>query len=129
MKTLSAKKREMYLKRIMAIKDEDIDTSDIPELTIEQLRSGVRGLFYRPIKKPVTIRLDADVIEWLKEGGAGYQTKANRLLRNAMIDSHSKKEVRTARSAGLKRKKSGTDKLLCVGGASARLSRAMKYPE
>jgi uncharacterized protein (DUF4415 family) len=77
-------------------------------LTIEQLRSGVCGLFYRPIKKPVTIRLDADVIEWLKEGGAGYQTKANRLLRNAMIDSHSKKEVRTARTANLRRKKSGT---------------------
>jgi len=42
------------------------------------------GKFYRPKKKPVTMRLDADVIEWLKEDGRGYQTKANWLLRQAM---------------------------------------------
>lgn len=109
MKKLSAEKRRMYLRKIAAMKDEDIDTSDIPELTEEQFRRGVRGLLYRPIKKPVTIRLDADVIEWLKQEGPGYQTKANRLLRSAMIDSYSmKKEVRGARTAGFKRKKSGT---------------------
>jgi len=108
MKKLSAETRRMYLRKIAAMKDEDIDTSDIPELTEEQFRHGVRGLLYRPIKKPVTIRLDADVIEWLKQDGPGYQTKANRLLRNAMIDSHSKKEVRADRTAGLRRKKSGT---------------------
>ena len=108
MKKLSAETRRRYLRKIAAMKDEDIDTSDIPELTEEQFLHGVRGLLYRPIKKPVTIRLDADVIEWLKEDGPGYQTKANRLLRNAMIESHSKKEVRAARAPGLKRKKSGT---------------------
>lgn len=109
MKKLSAEERRKHLRNIAAIRDEDIDTSDIPELTIEQLRTGVRGLFYRPIKKPVTIRLDADVIEWLKQDGPGYQGRANRLLRNAMIDSHSlKKEVHGARAVGLRRKKSGT---------------------
>ena len=43
------------------------------------------GKFYRPEKKPVTMRLDSDVIAWLKSDGRGYQTKANRLLRNAML--------------------------------------------
>jgi hypothetical protein len=42
------------------------------------------GKFYRPKKKPVTMRLDSDVIAWLKADGRGYQTKANRLLRHAM---------------------------------------------
>jgi len=42
------------------------------------------GRFYRPIKRPVTMRLDDDVIEWLKSYGRGYQTKANLLLRHAM---------------------------------------------
>jgi uncharacterized protein (DUF4415 family) len=42
------------------------------------------GRFYRPAKRPVTIRLDADVIDWLKSYGRGYQTKANLLLRHAM---------------------------------------------
>jgi uncharacterized protein (DUF4415 family) len=43
------------------------------------------GKFLKPTKKSVTIRLDADVIEWLKADGRGYQTKANRLLRHAML--------------------------------------------
>jgi uncharacterized protein (DUF4415 family) len=46
------------------------------------------GRFYRPPKRPVTIRLDADVIDWLKSYGRGYQTKANGLLRHAMEASH-----------------------------------------
>ena len=42
------------------------------------------GRFFRPVKRPVTMRLDDDVIEWLKSYGRGYQTKANLLLRHAM---------------------------------------------
>jgi uncharacterized protein (DUF4415 family) len=42
------------------------------------------GRFYRPAKRPVTMRLDDDVIAWLKSYGRGYQTKANLLLRHAM---------------------------------------------
>ncbi len=45
-------------------------------------------MFYRPIKKPVTMRFDADVIEWLKQDGPGYQTKANALLRREMMRSN-----------------------------------------
>ncbi len=84
--------------------DEDIDTSDIPQLTTEQLRGAVRGQFYRPMKRPVTIRLDTDVIAWLKQNGPRYQTTANALLRREMIRSlHSKKgpeRATTSRRSG-----------------------------
>ena len=45
------------------------------------------GKFYRPPKKPVTMRLDSDIIEWLESYGRGYQTKINFLLRHAMASS------------------------------------------
>jgi uncharacterized protein (DUF4415 family) len=45
---------------------------------------AVVGKFYRPIKKPLTIRVDADVLAWLKGQGKGYQTRINALLRSAM---------------------------------------------
>jgi uncharacterized protein (DUF4415 family) len=67
------------------LKDKDIDVSDIPEIT-DVSRFAV-GQFYRPIKKPVTIRLDADLIAWLRKQGPGYQTRVNHILREAMIGS------------------------------------------
>jgi uncharacterized protein (DUF4415 family) len=48
-------------------------------------------MFYRPPKRPVTMRLDEDVVAWLKGFGPGYQTKANLLLRHAMLHSGGKK--------------------------------------
>lgn len=80
-------KQRRSLGHLAALPDDDIDTSDIPELTDEQLQRAVRGRMYRPRKKPVTIRLDADVIGWLKQQGPGYQTKANRILRSEMLRS------------------------------------------
>jgi uncharacterized protein (DUF4415 family) len=85
MKNLNSKGRQRELNAIAAIADDQLDLSDIPELTEEQLRRAVRGRMYRPVKKPVTMRLDADIIEWLKQQGPGYQTKANALLRREMI--------------------------------------------
>ena len=79
------------LRTLAALPDDQIDLSDIPEITEEQFRRGIRGLFYRPVKKPVTIRLDLDIIEWLKKEGRGYQTKANALLRREMMRSLTKK--------------------------------------
>jgi len=73
---------------IAAKKDTDIDFSDLP-LVIDW-RGAEIGKFYRPPKKPVTMRLDADVIEWLKAYGKGYQTKANLLLRYAMASAKSR---------------------------------------
>ncbi len=54
------------------------------------------GRFYRPAKRPVTIRLDEDIIDWLKSYGRGYQTKANVLLRYAMQASRQNKPSRRA---------------------------------
>ncbi len=48
-------------------------------------KDAVRGKFYRPVKKAVSLRLDADVIAWLKKDGKGYQTRANRVLREKML--------------------------------------------
>src|SRR5258708_7573128 len=87
MKKLTDRQRRKELAAIAAIPDGQIDTSDIPELTDEPLSNAVRGQMYRPVKKPVTKRLDADVIHWLKSQGPGYQTKANRLLRAEMLRS------------------------------------------
>ena len=42
--------------------------------------------FYRPVKQPVTLRLDADVVAWFKKQGRGYQTRINRALRKLMIE-------------------------------------------
>jgi uncharacterized protein (DUF4415 family) len=53
------------------------------------------GVLYRPIKKPVTLRLDADVIAWFKKSGRGYQTRINRALRNLMKDEM-KQEKKTS---------------------------------
>jgi uncharacterized protein (DUF4415 family) len=50
------------------------------------------GVLYRPIKKPVTLRLDADVIAWFKKSGRGYQTRINRALRKMMEDEIKEKK-------------------------------------
>ena len=68
------------------------DFSDMPELTDAQLSqlkpSHYRNMAnYKPIKKTVNVRLDADVIEWLQSGGRGYQTRMNAILREAMLHS------------------------------------------
>ncbi|MBW1693947.1 MAG: BrnA antitoxin family protein [Deltaproteobacteria bacterium] len=64
----------------LAVKDDkDIDTSDIPESM--DWDSAVIGKFYRPIKKKLTIRLDADVVEWFKRNSKHYQSAINKALR------------------------------------------------
>jgi uncharacterized protein (DUF4415 family) len=62
--------------------DADIDLTDMPEVL--DWSGAEIGRFYRPKKRPVTMRLDEDVVDWLKGYGPGYQTKANLLLRHAM---------------------------------------------
>lgn len=73
---------EQQVRALKRMKDSEIDTTDIPELS--NWSEAVVGKFYRPIKKSVTIRLDADVVAWLKSEGDGYQTRINRILRAAM---------------------------------------------
>ncbi|MGR4975021.1 BrnA antitoxin family protein [Pseudomonas sp. LARHCG127] len=67
--------------RLAKLDDADIDTSDIPELDEDFFR---RAELRVPVKQAVTIRLDADVVEWFKGQGAGYQTRINQLLRQYM---------------------------------------------
>jgi uncharacterized protein (DUF4415 family) len=82
------------LKRLAARPDSEIDTSEIPELTEEQWKSAVRGRFYRPVKRQITARVDADVLDWLQSQGKGYQSRINAILRREMLES--------VRSAGTK---------------------------
>ncbi|MGN7871858.1 BrnA antitoxin family protein [Paracoccus sp. 22332] len=84
--------RRKELAKLDTLPVDQIDTSDIPELTDEQWASAVRGRFYRPIKQQITARVDADVLAWLKAGGQGYQSRMNAILRRAMmaeLDRHS----------------------------------------
>jgi uncharacterized protein (DUF4415 family) len=71
---------------IRSMRDEDIDFSDIP-LVLDWSKAEI-GKFYRPPKKPITMRLDVDILEWLKGYGKGYQTRVNLLLRHAMASTH-----------------------------------------
>lgn len=77
-----SKKVAKELAALARMADDKIDLTDAPE--VRDWRGAVVGKFYRPIKKPVTIRVDADVLDWLKRQGSGYQTKINKLLREAM---------------------------------------------
>jgi uncharacterized protein (DUF4415 family) len=87
---LSAKQKRQ-LRKLAQRPDSEIDFSDIPELTETFWRNAVRNPFYRPVKKQLTLRLDADVIAWLRQQGKGYQTRANALLRAAMLEDVSEK--------------------------------------
>jgi uncharacterized protein (DUF4415 family) len=81
MKKLS-RKQQKELKALATMPDREVNLTDIPELT--NWSRAVVGKFYRPIKKSLTIRIDADVLAWLRSQGKGYQTRINQLLRAAM---------------------------------------------
>jgi uncharacterized protein (DUF4415 family) len=78
-------KQKRDLAALAARPDDRIDTSDIPELPLRAWKDAVRGSFYRPVKQAVSLRLDADVVAWLKKPGKGYQTRANHLLRQQTL--------------------------------------------
>ncbi len=77
-----AKEQKKELDALAAQPEEEIDTSDLPEVT--DWSGAVIGRFYRPIKKPVTIRLDADVLAWFRARSTKYQTAINKALREYM---------------------------------------------
>ncbi|CAB1075384.1 hypothetical protein D1AOALGA4SA_3204 [Olavius algarvensis Delta 1 endosymbiont] len=68
------------LKALAALDDDAIDTSDIPAVT--DWDKAEIGRFYRPVKKRLTIRLDADVVEWFKRNNDHYQSAINKALRD-----------------------------------------------
>jgi uncharacterized protein (DUF4415 family) len=70
------------LDALATLPDADIDTSDT--LESKDWSDARRGVFYRPVKQQLTLRLDADVVAWFKRharDGRGYQTDINRALR------------------------------------------------
>ena len=89
------------IRKLRAKRDEDIDFSDAPPV-LDWSKAEI-GKFYRPAKRPVTMRLDSDVIDWLKSEGPGYQTKANWLLRSAMLHFRKTSSRRSNRRSGRNR--------------------------
>jgi uncharacterized protein (DUF4415 family) len=81
---LSARQRK-ELAALADLPDGNIDYSDISALSQDFWKNAVRNPFYRPVKRQLTVRLDADVIAWLRMHGKGYQTRMNNLLRTAML--------------------------------------------
>lgn len=76
--------------------DSEIDYSDIPPLGDDFWKNAVRNPFYKPVKQVTTVRVDSDVLLWLKSRGKGYQTRINAILRDAMLNSiqHHKGEAK-----------------------------------
>jgi uncharacterized protein (DUF4415 family) len=91
------KQQKREIRAVAAKSDEDIDFSDAAP--VFNWTGAEIGKFHRPIKKPVTMRLDSDVVAWLKADGRGYQTKANWLLRSAMLHFTKEASVRRQKAS------------------------------
>lgn len=72
--------------RLVARPDRAIDTSDIPVMPEKAWKAAVRGRFYKPTKTSTTVRVDSDLLAWLRAPGRGYQTRLNAILRRAMLE-------------------------------------------
>lgn len=84
---------EAELARLAASRGAEVDTSDIPLLDERFWTNAVTNPFYRPVKQQLTVRVDADVIAWLRAGGDGYQTRLNAILRKAMVEERAGRSV------------------------------------
>jgi uncharacterized protein (DUF4415 family) len=81
-KTKRSSRHKKSLRALKNLPEKDIDVNDVPE--VRDWDGAVRGRFYRPIKKAVSLRLDADVLAWFKTRGEKYQSKINEVLREYM---------------------------------------------
>jgi uncharacterized protein (DUF4415 family) len=77
--------RQAALKALAARPDSEIDYSDIPPLTEKFWQNAVRNPFYKPTKTSTTVRIDSDVLHWLRNQGKGYQSRINAILRREML--------------------------------------------
>lgn len=73
------------LEALARMPDSEIDTSDAPSLPESAWKNAIRGGVRRP-KQEVTLLLDGDIIAWLKKGGDNYETRANQILRERMLN-------------------------------------------
>jgi len=78
-------KQRAEIKALSAQSDDEIDYSDIPPLDEKFWQNARKNPFYKPTKTSTTVRLDSDVLAWLKSQGKGYQTRINNILRAAML--------------------------------------------
>jgi uncharacterized protein (DUF4415 family) len=78
------------LNKLNSMPEEDLDFSDIPEINFDKLGKPIIGKFYRPLKKPISIRIDADVLEWFKSY-KHYQRIINTICRSYMQKHQEKK--------------------------------------
>jgi len=81
------KRRKADLAVLAARPDSEIDFSDIPPLTDDFWKNAVRGKYYKPTKTSTTVRIDSDVLAWLRAHGKGYQSRINAILRRKMLES------------------------------------------
>ena len=89
---------EAQVRALEALPDDQIDTTDAPEIL--DWSDAKRGVFYRPVKQQITLRIDADVIAWFRAhapGGRGYQTNINEALRDHVRRAGSPPERRDER--------------------------------
>jgi len=79
-------KQRQHLEALALRQDDPVDLSDQPELTDAQLAAMKPAAHYRPLKRQITARVDADVLAWLKSQGKGYQSRINAILRREMLE-------------------------------------------
>jgi len=85
--------RQAELRVLAERPDSEIDCGEIPPLDATFWANAERGRFYRPVKKAVSVRIDLDVLEWLKIQGNGYQTRINHILRETMLRSRPQQDA------------------------------------
>ncbi len=79
--------RKAELEALADRPDSEIDYSDIPPLDDAFWTRAVPNPFFKPVKTHASVRIDSDVLAWLKSQGKGYQTRMNAILREAMLRS------------------------------------------
>jgi uncharacterized protein (DUF4415 family) len=86
------KETKTNFEKLAAMSDDDIDCSDIPELSKEFLASA-KWMIETPEKEQITIRIDKSVLDFYRQTGRGYQTRMNAVLR-AYAETEKRKQVR-----------------------------------
>jgi uncharacterized protein (DUF4415 family) len=81
--------QQASLERLAHRPEGAIRLKDEREVNGHEWEKGERGNYYRPLKRQITARVDADVLAWLKSHGKGYQTRINAILRREMLAAHS----------------------------------------
>ena len=80
--------QQVELAALAKMPDDQIDASDIAALDDAFWKGAHQNPFYKPTKQVTTVRIDADVLLWLKSNGKSFQTRINAILRDAMLHQH-----------------------------------------